>query len=95
MIVDGCTDFGEKIIPSRFEKDEVKKVNWDLRLALVQPNANMKHNLLARDFPVFKILFFRKISSYRDWFDVKQIGINSKAFYTQSLHFSKLCVFLS
>ena len=69
MIVDGCTDFGEKIIPSRFEKDEVKKVNWDLRLALVQPNANMKHNLLARDFPVFKILFFPKniFLSGLDW----------------------------
>lgn len=60
MIVDGCTDFGQKIIPSRFEKDEVKKVNWDLRLSLIQPNVNMKHNLLPRDFPVFKIFRFPK-----------------------------------
>ena len=26
MIVDGCDDFGKKIIAPRFEKDEVKKV---------------------------------------------------------------------
>ena len=30
MIVDGCTDFGEKVTPSRFEKDPVKKVSGDL-----------------------------------------------------------------
>ena len=62
MIVDGCTDFGQKIIPSRFEKDEVKKVNLDRRLSLMQPNVNMKHNLLARDFPVFKMFLFPKKS---------------------------------
>ena len=36
MIVDGCSDFGEKIVRPRFEKDEVKKVNRDLGRLLVR-----------------------------------------------------------
>ena len=46
MIVDGCSDFGQKIIPPRFEKDEVKKVNRYLR-----------HNLFATNFPSSKSVF--------------------------------------
>ena len=59
MIVDGCSDFGEKIIPPRFEKDEVKKVNRYL-----------KHNLFAANFPsrksVFQIFRLPKISCWTD-----------------------------
>lgn len=36
MIVDGCSDFAEKIVRPRFEKDEVKKVNCDLWRLLVK-----------------------------------------------------------
>ena len=66
MIVDGCSDFGQKVNAARFEKDEVKKVTRDLKLALVLPNLNMKHYLFARRFPsrrsVFQIFCFPKKS---------------------------------
>ena len=64
MIVDGCSDFSQKVNASRFEKDEVKKVTWDLKLALVLPNLNTKHYLFARSFPsrrsVFQMFRFPK-----------------------------------
>ena len=59
MIVDGCSDFGQKIITPRFEKDEVKKVNRYPR-----------HNLFVTNFPsrksVFQIFCFPK-NLLLDW----------------------------
>jgi len=79
MIVDGCSDFGEKIVRPRFEKDEVKKAQLEEEAKAATPGLLkcfediLKANNGGKGFFVGDKLTFADISVFNilnyAWFD--------------------------